>query len=177
MTPRPKGARLRRFALVNFNPREHDSPRRRIENKSMSHIIAQHSQRIKDLADIGLKLIAELVKSIETEQLTDFFAVVARPSKGSLQVSYFGYMILFRIEMELEPKEEVIQFTESTPLLAVYHVTNDGAPKEIFLTGGKFNKSGHIECQEGSFLPEQFAPVFLAQVFTAALEKGMKLRP
>jgi len=143
----------------------------------MSHIIAQHSQRIKDLADMGLKLIAELAKSIEKEQLTEFFTVGDGPSKGSLRVCYFGYTILFRIEMELAPKEEVIQFAESGPLLAAYNLTNDAGPKEIFLTGGKFNKSGHIECEDGSYPLEEFATVFLAQVFNAALEKGMKLRP
>lgn len=126
---------------------------------------------------MGQKLIAELSKSIEKEQLTEFFTVGAGPSKGSLQVCYFGYTILFRIEMELVPKEEVIQFTETTPLLAAYHVTNDAAPNEIFLSGGKFNKSGHIECAEGTYPLEEFAPVFLAQVFNAALEKGMELRP
>ncbi len=143
----------------------------------MSHIIAQHSQRIKDLADTGVKLIEELAKTIQREQLTDFFSIEAGPSKGSLQVGYFGYKILFRIEMELAPKEEVIQFTESGPLLAAYHLTNDLVTKEIFLTAGKFNKSGQIECADRACPLEEFATVFLAQVFNAALEKGMKLRP
>jgi hypothetical protein len=146
-------------------------------DKSMSHIIAQHSRRIKDLADVGLKLITELAKSIETEQLTEFFTIGAGPSKGSLQLCYFGYTILFRIEMELAPKEEVIQFVEPGPLLAAYNLTNDAEPKEILLTGGKFDKSGNIECENGSYPLEEFAPVFLTQVFNAALEKGMKLRP
>jgi len=126
---------------------------------------------------MGLKLIAEIPKSIEKEQLAEFFTVRDGPSKGSLQVYYFGYRILFRIEIELMPKKEVIQLAESSPSLAAYNLTYDAEPKEIFLTGCKFNKSGHVEGEDRVYPLEEFAPSFLAQVFDAALEQGMKLRP
>ena len=126
---------------------------------------------------MGFKLIAELPRSIEKEQLTGLFRLMDTRPTGSLCVAYFGYYILFRIEIELMPKKEVIEGVEFSGSLAAYHLTHDIEPQEDFLTRCKFDKSGNIECKDRSCLLEEFAPHFLAQVFDAGFAKGMKFRP
>ncbi len=150
----------------------------------MSHLIRQQSESVKPLADMGIKAVAALEKSIKGDELEEFLAKESSPSKGSLKVSYYGYGILFRTEIKLDANKEGF-LTVSSARLAAYHVPYESGPKEsqkeTFLAECNFNIAGDFWASYwgnvGYYEIEQFAPYFLAEVFKQALIKGMVLRP
>jgi hypothetical protein len=146
----------------------------------MSHLIRQQSDSVKPLADMGVKAIAALEKSIKGDELDEFLVKESNPSKGSLKVSYYGYAILFRTEIRLDANKEGF-LTVSSARLAAYHVPNESGSKETFLAECNFNVAGDFWASYwgnvGYYEIEQFAPYFLAEVFKQALIKGMALKP
>ncbi|HTA30316.1 MAG TPA: hypothetical protein VK731_07510 [Candidatus Cybelea sp.] len=150
----------------------------------MSHLIQQQSEPVKQLAEMGASAILAMESSIKKEELEEFFIKEANPSKGSLKINYYGYVILFRIEIKLDSTKEGF-LSVSSAKLAAYHLNYEAGPKETPkespLAECNFNVAGDFWASYwgniGYYTVEQFASYFLAEVFRQALSKGMALRP
>ena len=121
-------------------------------------------------------MIQALKSFIEREFQADFKLVEEYP----YTVSYFGYKIRFRVEIEMRDIGAI------TPLLSANFVPYDpqplGAPSEIKLATCKFDRLGNVTVQSTSPNPvpttlESFSPRFMAEVFRAAMGRGMTMRP
>ena len=137
--------------------------------RKIMHVIKQRTNTVKPLAEMGARLIGELRAEIETEFLEDFSLV--KSEKTSLLISYLGYPIIIRVEIELKRNGE----SWSAPArLVAYSVDRNTPPEETEIIAYEFDKLGNVA---GRFTPSEFGANFLFDVFNSAGEKGMVLRP
>jgi hypothetical protein len=144
--------------------------------QEIMHLIKQRTETVKPLADMGARLISELTAQIKTEFVDDF--IVVKAENTSLLISYFGYQVIIRVEIELKLNGE--SWIASARLVA-YSVDRNTPPKETEVIAYEFDKLGNVtrkvKVGQDKFLPNKFAAWFLLDLFTAAAEKGMGLRP
>lgn len=143
--------------------------------KIMNVIKQQTNDIIQPLADMGEKLIGELKGSIKAEFGDDF---VVEAKKTALLISYFGYQIITRVEIELKLNEK--KSLSALARLVAYSIDRKTPPEETQIIAYGFDKFGHVDkldSRQQMHTPKDFAAFFLEDVFEAAAGKGMVLRP
>lgn len=136
------------------------------------NLVDQLTSTVKPLADVGSRMIGVLKKTIENE-CQQCMAVESETS-GSLHVSYFGYRLVFRIEIKLQ-RDRVSGRETVTPKLVAYSSDREPDSQEIQLAAFEFDEHGLIH--PGGHRLDNFAEWLLLEVFNAAAQNGMTLRP
>jgi hypothetical protein len=139
----------------------------------LMHVLAHFGQQVKALTRAGTCAITELKKCLE-EQLKEDFPIEPKKeaSERSLSASYHGLRMRFCVEIQMiEP---------AMAKLVAFYWTYDTEPKEIRLVERIFNHEGTFTANdwpEDNKQLDKFATFFMLDVFKAALEKGLVLRP
>lgn len=145
------------------------------------HVIKQYSNNFRPLADMGTKMVSQLKSFMDSELSGDFNLVST--AERSLGVSYFGYRVDFRVEINFR---RIIGGPETVVAkLSAYNIKHDidpsGAQKEISLASCEFDRLGnvtrHIGANVQKHLVGDFASWFMFDVYEAAANNGMTLRP
>jgi hypothetical protein len=141
-----------------------------------NHIISQHSEQVKPLVEKGKKAISDLKNYIE-QTLAEEFSITGK-SESTLSVSYYGFPLLFRVEIYSKNDANSLVMPPVAKVVA-YRMSDDVKPEWVSLTECSFNSVGDVTLpvEPKSSNIDHFAGSFLAQVFNATMAKGMTLRP
>jgi len=136
------------------------------------HVINQYADTIKPLAEMGTRMIGKVKDLIVAEFKASLFIEAEKPS--CLLVSYVGYRMVFRVEIVFKrdgdpPREKL------AAKLAAYSLSYDKEPKESLLVAYEFDRLGNVHLIRREL--DSFAGLFLLDVFNAAAQHGMTLRP
>ena len=127
-------------------------------------------KEIKSLTEMGAILVAALEKFVASEGLMHILNPEKRPGKRKLLVSFNGLQMKYCVEAAFS--------VNPIARLAAYYLTYDVQPKELLLTECSFSGCGEaMMFDDQRSNPFQFAPYFLAKVFTAIQAQELKLRP
>ena len=124
------------------------------------------SNSVKKLADKGVTILAAL-KSYLSQEFQGHISI-KRETSHSLLVTYYGYPLLFRIELPMGGQGitgQIVAYSQS------YDVEPVESPIGVAYT---FDSLGNINRR---FTEAEFSPWFVSEIFTKICEQGITLRP